>query len=195
MLKFFAEKMWVAFALQKLLTFFQQKNIIILYIESAKTVNEMTLNELVKLTTLWTTGPKCIKTFLNLNRSWLYSDKDTHERFALDSCSYWCSSLGTGIQGKRSRSFARFDAADISKSNLCSVISLRVKLIYMQSTSLAPESNMYSYSTKYDALKSFWFGWPGLHSDLRVFGNVCSELFRIFWTVIVHRLIRPQIRE
>ena len=58
MLKFFAEKMWVAFALQKLLTFFQQKNIIILYIESAKTVNKMTLNELVKLTTLWTTGPR-----------------------------------------------------------------------------------------------------------------------------------------
>ena len=25
--------------------------------ESAETVNEMTLNELVKLTTLWTTGP------------------------------------------------------------------------------------------------------------------------------------------
>ena len=57
MLKFFAEKMWVAFAMQKLLTFFQQKNIRILYIESAKTVNEMTLNKLVKLTTLWTTGP------------------------------------------------------------------------------------------------------------------------------------------
>ena len=51
MLKFFAEKM------QKLLTFFQQKNIRILYIESPKTANEMTLNELVKLTTLWTTGP------------------------------------------------------------------------------------------------------------------------------------------
>ena len=30
----------------------------ILYIESANTVNEMTLNELVKLTTLWTTGPR-----------------------------------------------------------------------------------------------------------------------------------------
>ena len=54
---FFAEKMWVAFAEQKLLTFFQQKKIRILCIESAKTVNEMTLNELVKLTTLWTTGP------------------------------------------------------------------------------------------------------------------------------------------
>ena len=36
---------------------FFSKNIRILYIESAKTVNEMTLNELVKLTTLWTTGP------------------------------------------------------------------------------------------------------------------------------------------
>ena len=35
---------------------FSAKNIRILYIESAKTVNEMTLNELVKLTTLWTTG-------------------------------------------------------------------------------------------------------------------------------------------
>ena len=40
MLKFFAEKMWVAFAVQKLLTFFSAKNIRILYIESAKTVNE-----------------------------------------------------------------------------------------------------------------------------------------------------------
>ena len=54
---FFAEKMWVAFALQKLLTFFSAKNIRILYSESARTVNKMTLNEPVKLTTLWTTGP------------------------------------------------------------------------------------------------------------------------------------------
>ena len=51
MLKFFAEKMWVATHI------FSTKNIWILYIESAKTVNKMTLNELVKLTTLWTTGP------------------------------------------------------------------------------------------------------------------------------------------
>ena len=34
------------------------KNIRILCIESAKIVNEMALNELVKLTTLWTTGPR-----------------------------------------------------------------------------------------------------------------------------------------
>ena len=57
MLKFFAEKMWVAFAMQKLLTFFSAKKIRILSIESAKTCNEMTLNELVKLMTLWTTEP------------------------------------------------------------------------------------------------------------------------------------------
>ena len=37
---------------------FSAKNIRILYIESAKTVNEITLNELVKLTTLWATGPR-----------------------------------------------------------------------------------------------------------------------------------------
>ena len=36
---------------------FSAKNIRILYIESAKIVNGMTLNELVKLMTLWTTGP------------------------------------------------------------------------------------------------------------------------------------------
>ena len=52
MLIFFAEKMRVAFAVQKVLTFFSAKNIRILYIESAKTVNEMTLNDVVKLTTL-----------------------------------------------------------------------------------------------------------------------------------------------
>ena len=78
MLKFFAEKMWVAFAVQKLLTFFSAKTIRILCIESAKTVNEMTLNELVKLTTLWTTGPRMLgKAFSRLfsygsseNRFW-----------------------------------------------------------------------------------------------------------------------------
>ena len=38
-------------------------NIRKLYIESAKTVNEITLNELVKLTTLWTIGPRSIITY------------------------------------------------------------------------------------------------------------------------------------
>ena len=40
---------------------FSAKNIRILYIESAKSVNETTLNELVKLMTLWTTGPRSLQ--------------------------------------------------------------------------------------------------------------------------------------
>ena len=48
MLKFFAEKNVSATATH----IFSAKNIRILYTESAKTVNEMTLNELVKLTML-----------------------------------------------------------------------------------------------------------------------------------------------
>ena len=55
MLKFFAEKNVSSFC-AKATHIFSAKNIRILYIESAKTVNEMTLNELVKLTMLWT-GP------------------------------------------------------------------------------------------------------------------------------------------
>ena len=50
MLKYFAEKNVSSFCNAA-------KHFRILYIESAKTVTEMTLNELVKLTTLWTTGP------------------------------------------------------------------------------------------------------------------------------------------
>ena len=64
MLKFFAEKMWVAFAVQKLYThIFSAKNIRILYIESAKPVNEMTHNKLIKLTMLWTTWPWIFRIF------------------------------------------------------------------------------------------------------------------------------------
>ena len=57
---FFAEKMWVAFALQKLLTFLQQ-TINVFENTFATTVNEFAINELVKLAILWTTGPSlCI---------------------------------------------------------------------------------------------------------------------------------------
>ena len=49
---------------------FPAKNIRILYIESAKTVNEMTLNELIKLTTLWTTGPWCFTSLSTLFKSY-----------------------------------------------------------------------------------------------------------------------------
>ena len=63
MLKFFAEKMCSA----KATHIFSAKNIRILYIESAKTVNEMTLNELVKLTTLRTTGPRKLEVLKQKN--------------------------------------------------------------------------------------------------------------------------------
>ena len=71
MLKFFAEKMWVAVAVQKATHIFSAKYFRILYIESTKTVNEMTLNELVKLTTLWTTGPRCATDYSMANLNWL----------------------------------------------------------------------------------------------------------------------------
>ena len=51
MLNFFAEQNVSSFCSAKATHIFSAKNII-LYSEFAKTVNEMTLNELVKLTTL-----------------------------------------------------------------------------------------------------------------------------------------------
>ena len=52
MLKFFAEKNVRSFCSAKATHIFSAKNFRKLYIESAKTVNEITLNELVKLMTL-----------------------------------------------------------------------------------------------------------------------------------------------
>ena len=48
---------WKNVSSAKATPIFSAKTIRILCIESAKTVNKMTLNELVKLTMLWTTGP------------------------------------------------------------------------------------------------------------------------------------------
>ena len=59
-LKFFCWKNVSSFCSAKATHIFSAKNIIILYIESAKTVKEMTLNELVKLTMQWTTGPRVL---------------------------------------------------------------------------------------------------------------------------------------
>ena len=52
MLKLFAEKNVRSFCSAKATHIFSAEYIGILYIESAKTVNEMTLNELIKLTML-----------------------------------------------------------------------------------------------------------------------------------------------
>ena len=52
MLKFFSEKNVSSFCSAKAAYMFSAKNVRILYIKFSKTVNEMNLNELVKLTTL-----------------------------------------------------------------------------------------------------------------------------------------------
>ena len=64
----FLRKNVSSFCIAKATHIFSAKNFRKFYIESAKTVNEMTLNELVKLTTLWTTGPRAIMTY----SSWLF---------------------------------------------------------------------------------------------------------------------------
>ena len=87
--------MWVAFALQKLLTFFSAKYIKILYIESAKIVNEMTLNELVKLTTLWTTGPRSLISYSFVNVFFLFFPQSTNMICrSTDTLKYFRKSLG-----------------------------------------------------------------------------------------------------
>ena len=54
----FAEKMWVAFAFAKATHIFFSKNTCELDIVLTRTVNILTTNELVKLMTLQTTGPR-----------------------------------------------------------------------------------------------------------------------------------------
>ena len=61
--EFFCWKNVSSFCTAKATHIFSAKYIRILYIKSAKTVNEMTLNEFVKLTTLWTTEPCYLVTY------------------------------------------------------------------------------------------------------------------------------------
>ena len=64
---------------------FSAKNIRILYIESAKTVNEMTLNELVQLTMLWTTGPRISgATVSEKKRIWHYNKMSSKKIICLE---------------------------------------------------------------------------------------------------------------
>ena len=77
-LVFLLKKMWVAFASYS--HFFFSKNNCELDTVLTKTDNILTTNELVKLTTFWTTGPwssaifvltiYCSKSFLNLTTLW-----------------------------------------------------------------------------------------------------------------------------
>ena len=61
----FADKMWAAFAFAKATHIFSAKNICESDIVLTRTVNILTTNKLVKLTMLWTTGPRCL--FINIH--------------------------------------------------------------------------------------------------------------------------------
>ena len=67
---FLLKKNVSSFCSAKATHIFSAKNIRILCIESAKTVNKMTLNELFKLTTLWTTGPWCFTSLSTVFKSY-----------------------------------------------------------------------------------------------------------------------------
>ena len=121
--KIFCWKNVSSFCSAKATHIFSTKNIGILYIESAKTVNEMTLNELVKLTTLWTTGPwyllwlfwLCHSAQVNtvaeiigksdyINSAWAaFRSAKWSPMFwllLLDLSTLWRTPTGAGIQGK-----------------------------------------------------------------------------------------------
>ena len=84
---------------------FSAKNIKILCIESAKTVNEMTLNELVKLTTLWTTGPCSLRPYWMgiLCTPWIEIHKAIFFYFQLEKkiCIFECCDWHFKIQVKK----------------------------------------------------------------------------------------------
>ena len=62
-----------SFSSAKATHIFSAKNIRISCIESARTVNEMTLNKLVKLTTLWTTGSWSILIYAAVSKQSFFS--------------------------------------------------------------------------------------------------------------------------
>ena len=65
---FLLETMWVAFAFGKSYSHFFSKNTCKLDVVHVliRTVNILTTNELVNLTMLWTTGPRCLRVLLQL---------------------------------------------------------------------------------------------------------------------------------
>ena len=77
---FFVEKMWEAFAVQKLLSFFRQKISVFGY-KVVKDLTSWPLNELVKLTMLWTTGAQIGKCKIKLLRTWICMGTPDHHVF------------------------------------------------------------------------------------------------------------------
>ena len=93
MLKFLLKKC------EKLLIFFQQKYSEYCVLNPLKQLTKMTLNELVKLTSLWTTGPRCVRQpgFL-FDASIFYSCREDCDSFLLILLLFWLvHSCSTGI--------------------------------------------------------------------------------------------------
>ena len=103
---------------------FSAKNIRLLYIESAKTVNEMTLNELVKLTTLWTTWPWSVAL---INHQWLYLPT-CHQWLYLPTCHQWLylPSCRTHFHGPK-------DVWHLTTDQSCQHASMMLHLFYFSS--------------------------------------------------------------
>ena len=94
------------------------KNIRILCIESAKTVNEMTLNELVKLTTLWSTGPRSFALF-HFNGFFIVCD-DSSRAVSSGSTRYliWSAELKGFIVKLRAHSLKRKNLITVEREKL-----------------------------------------------------------------------------
>ena len=67
-LLFFVEKMWQSFALQRILTFYQQKISVFAYIVGIYLTN-WGHNDDVKLTKFWSTGPWAQVIFVPVNKT------------------------------------------------------------------------------------------------------------------------------
>ena len=115
---------------------FSAKNIRILYIESTQTVNEMTINELVKLTTLWTTGP------------WWISHATTSEIH--ESRYKWIGSWSTF--SKRQWDFTKTREQNPTEI-YCKFKQSRIVLVHLH----------YSENLHMDILKRFLYGDQKLH--------------------------------
>ena len=133
-----------------------KSNISILYIESAKTVNEMTLNELVKLTMLRTTGPYLTSPLKTINSSskwmetisWYQKDAKLSRKLMMMICGF--TSLSTLFSSYREngraimKGFVKWSivqswilpAAGLQPWNLLSAVPNQISFISMHVQSL-----------------------------------------------------------
>lgn len=119
-----------AFAVQKLLNYFQHKNISVLNIKFVKTVNKPTLNQFLEAMMLWTIGPGSLEYHLF---SRIISTKQTVQYpIKISKLASW-SSLSTQNEIKYSRLFLQsytisHNFATCAGINVTKIISLDIHL-------------------------------------------------------------------